>query len=128
MNEGVFSPSTNVNSPNANKVSLRWIDRIVHSFGRFFSKDEAPKVYEFMLCFAKGAWFHGEVPRYPTSEDWLRGRSQGTFLIRTRDPFGYNLTFIIYHFSEYLNQALLLLFRIFPVLPSWHIVQFRSTR
>ncbi len=57
MNDGAFSVPGSGNSPHANEVSIRWADRITHTFGRFYSKSEAPKVYEFALIFAKEKWY-----------------------------------------------------------------------
>ncbi len=87
VDHGMFSnPSGNTSY--SNSVSIEWFDRLVHSFGRFFSKSEASRVHEFMIQFVKQPyWFHGEIPRYPAAEDRLRNRDVGTFLIRSRNPF-----------------------------------------
>ncbi len=87
VDQGTFSIA-NENSLHANDVTIEWFNRLTHSFGRFFSKTEAPQAYQLMKLLAETQWFHGEILRSPDAEDRLRGREVGTFLLRTRHPFG----------------------------------------
>ena len=66
---------------NEERVAMKTLHQVVQWFGPFYLPQKGPAILTMVSKLTSSQWFHGEISKN-TSEDRLRSRDSGTFLVR----------------------------------------------